>query len=753
MDEPQPPHASLDSRLQALRNRAEKAQRSHRTSPTKEFLIHVLDTIDDLRRSLKVWVPEFSTELQTANHINIEDAVAGLSVSLDHSITSAHNRLDSRLRYRRLYLIGFLKYKRLRLERYLWGDLQNVRDKIDDLHTQKKILDRPTEEVGRSVKKSELPGSVTQRYDAFLGFFTRLQPDMTQDVRSSALQELWNHFPQCEYLHGKVGNAEDPGDGLLYDEDCIAKAKAVLVDLHKAWSIHLDCSTFPPPSLPGMTKICLILTGMQQQHLLEDFLEHQVLDEHLPIERPKVQEILRNGHTNYASLFYTEQRRVVPRQWDEGQHLELEEEEPLPVVIGRELNSGSYGAVKLVEDPISKAQYAAKLQRTSNEDRENEAARRHLEVETKRLKILRHIHVVHLVKSYRRGRAYGILLRPVAHSDLERLIVRYRENKFDTNRNCKHREWIRPVFENAFGCLSQGLAYIHGCDIRHKDVKPANILYIGKVGQDPQRLMWADFGLAHDFHETGDSKTKSNKVYSKRYAAPEIIALRTETSYNQGAKLPANLNRIRIIEDEAEMILDTPIESDFKEGGENGHGRKTDIFALGCVFLELLACLLEERLPMDKKVSRDPQGDPLSKANFSTEVRPFSEHITELQEWTQQRRSSAPTSDLAPLMDLAAKMIEPIPDDRPVIDEVVKSIARSGRKFFCETCLHDHEQITLPGGPTQPSRPDSPPSPTDSLPRRMFNRVNSASAIGVFQRVNSGLRPQVRGRPRGQSIG
>lgn len=119
MDEPQPPYASLDSRanscidqLHALRNRAEKARRSHRTSPTKEFLIRVLDTIDDLRRSLKAWVPEFSKELQTANHINIEDAVAGLFVSLDHSITSAHNRLDNRLRYRRLYLIGFLKYKR-----------------------------------------------------------------------------------------------------------------------------------------------------------------------------------------------------------------------------------------------------------------------------------------------------------------------------------------------------------------------------------------------------------------------------------------------------------------------------------------------------------------------------------------------------------------------------------------------------------------------------------------------------------------
>ncbi|KAL8727656.1 MAG: hypothetical protein Q9166_005892 [cf. Caloplaca sp. 2 TL-2023] len=697
--------------LHALRNRAKKAQRSHRTSPTRDLLIQVLNTIDDRERSLETWITEFSKELQTADHF-------------------------------------FSSILRLRLESHLRGDLHAVSDRIDDLHAQNKILlVRPTEEAGRKLKKKELLGSTTQPYNAFLEFFSGLQLDGTTDIRSSVLQELWSHFPQWGELDGKVGNAEDPGDGLLYDEDWIAKAKSVLGDLHKAWSAHSNPSTFPPPSLPDMAKICLILTGMQQQHLLEDFLEHQVVDEDLPIEKPKVQEILKNAHANYASLFYTEQRRVVPRQWDEGEHLEIEEEEPLPLVVGRELNSGSYGAVIVVHDPFSKALYARKQQLTGVEDHENESARRHLERETKRLKSLRHRHVVHLVKSYRRGRAYGILLRPAAHTDLERLILRYHENKFDALRNCKHREWIRPVFMNAFGCLSQGLAYIHGRDIRHKDVKPANILYIGKVDKDPQRLLWADFGLAYDFNETGDSKTKSNKVYSKRYAAPEIMALSTVSIHNQGANVQPNLDRI--LEDGAEMILDAPIESDFKEERESGHGRKTDIFALGCVFLELLACLLEEKLPMDQKVPRAPQGDPPGAINFSKEVQPFSEHITELQDWTQYRRSSAPTSELAPLMGLAARMISRIPEERPMIDEVVQIIARSGRQFFCDTCWQDHhkdERIKLPDGPTQPQVPDSPPSPTDSLPRRIFNRVNSASATGVFQRVDSGLHLQLRGR-------
>lgn len=639
------------------------------------------------------------------------------------------------------------------MESHLWGDLAAVSGKIDDLRTQQpEPLRRHQGKEERKQKKNELPATIIQPYDAFLHFFTGLleRLDETTDVRSSALQQLWCHFPGRQELWSHFPQREDlddPKDGLLYKEDGITKAKSVLADLHKAWSARLDPSTFPPPSLPNMAKICLILTGMQQQHLLEDFLEHQVVDEDLPIERPKVQEILRNGHADYASAFYTEQRRIVPREWNEGQHLEIEEEEPLPLVVRKDLNSGSYGAVVMVEDPISGALYARKQQRTNMDDHEIEAARRHLEIETERLKDLRHRHVVHLVKSYRRGRAYGILLRPAAHTDLEKLISRYHDDKFDTNRHCKHREWIRPVFENAFGCLSQGLAYIHGRDIRHKDVKPANILYIAKVGEDPQRLLWADFGLAYDFHESGDSKTKSNKVYSKRYAAPEIIAKRIVSTHTQGESLEPSLDRI--IEDGAEMILDTAIESEFQEEAKNGHGRKTDIFALGCVFLELLACLQERKLPMDTKVSRGLQGNPPGAINFSKEVQPFSEHITELQEWTRQRNSSAPTGDLIPIMDLAARMISPVPEDRPSIQDVVQIITTSGRKFFCETCLKDHpinEKTKHPSGPTLSQGPDSPPSPTNSLPRRIFQRVNSASPTGVFQRVNSGLRPQMRRR-------
>lgn len=73
---------------------------------------------------------------------------------------------------------------------------------------------------------------------------------------------------------------------------------------------------------------------------------------------------------------------------------------------------------------------------------------------------------------------------------------------------------VGPVLFYAFGCLSKGLAYIHSHNICHNDIKPANILYEKAFDNHGARLLWADFGLAYDFSATGNSKTRTTRVYS-----------------------------------------------------------------------------------------------------------------------------------------------------------------------------------------------------------------------------------------------
>ena len=146
------------------------------------------------------------------------------------------------------------------------------------------------------------------------------------------------------------------------------------------------------------------------------------------------------------------ERRKVPRQSDEGQHRDLDEEQSHSVFIGRDLNSGPCGAVEAVADPISNALYAGQLQPTSNEDHENEAAWRHLEIETKaaeKYAAYTFGPVDQLLPKKTRKRPSSETGRPHRPKEAGRSVPRERV-RYD--QGLQNREWIRPGFENAFRC-------------------------------------------------------------------------------------------------------------------------------------------------------------------------------------------------------------------------------------------------------------------------------------------------------------
>ena len=560
--------------------------------------------------------------------------------------------------------------------------------------------------------------STSQAYKAFSEFFDGQASQNPQQFRTSALQLLWKHFPpRWADLKDKVGIAEDPGDGLVYDSGQVTKATSILKDLHDAWVEKGDASPCPPPkNLIKMGKICLILTNMKQQQLLEDFLDGNLDDDQLGrLTKDEVQKILKGQHCDWAATFATEQYRAVPREWKDGDHLEVEDEEPLPLISEILYKEGSYGMVDRVRDSFSKELYARKQQIISSEERQTALARKHLEDETQRLKDLDHRHVVRLVKSYQRGKTYGILLWPAATSDLERLLDRFYKNKVYAEAGCKDSVWLRPIFLKGFGCLSQGLAYIHGRNIRHRDVKPANILYEKAMRHDDEaRFIWADFGLAYDFSATGNSVTKSHKIYSKRYAAPEIVAA-NKTAARQDRKRSITLGSLdRITENGAGRETQTDIELDAQTADNlsEKHGRKTDIFSLGCVFLELLAALVYDKLPLDKPSPECPKESM------------FASQLSELNAWAQQHQRDDKNRDLAPLFNVALKMVSARPEDRPAVGDLVRNIAAIGKSHFCETCWEDYTQMSRASSSKAPVQiPAS--SLTRSPTEKLVQRVNS----------------------------
>ncbi|KAL8872907.1 MAG: hypothetical protein Q9174_001544 [Haloplaca sp. 1 TL-2023] len=698
-----------------------KDSHSSRPSGTTNFLEDILDSIGSSLESLQAWNTELHAEDATRTDEVVAD-VAGLFDTLDRSIEFAERDLRSRLRHRRRYLIGFFTGRRSKLEGDVHYFLTNVYSTVQQLHAQKKILvDTSDKQQTLQTTKRDLLKGRTESSNAILEIFDQVDATDPRKVRSCALDWLWRFFPNTQFSLHVVSNAEDPGDGHLYGEELVDEVKNILETLYETWSRILDHSRCPaPPELPNMAKICLVLKGMQQRHLLEDFLDNKVVDNDLPKEKDEIEDIFVGDNKKYAPKFYTEQRRAFVRTWPDGHHLEVEEEEPLPLKYVLEYNEGSYGKVIMVEDPFTGAFYARKQQRTSADAHQNAAYRKHLEEERERLRYLRHRHIVQVVKTYQRGRVYAIILKPAATTDLERLMERYYDNRYDANLDCMTRDWLRPILLHAFGCLSKGLAYIHNT-MRHKDIKPANILYEKALEGRGPRLLWADFGLAYDFSASGNSKTKSPNVYSQRYAAPEIVNSVTK-SISSDRRAPVLSDLDRIVED-GEQILDEQIESDFRETEENGHGRMTDIFSLGCVFLEVLACIFDERLPMDR-VACLPR-------------KMFSKHLPELTKWAQERMetSDMENASLSPLLDLSINMIRRNPHDRPTVAEVVQKVASVGLQHFCEGCWEEYEKDPKPN-------PASPQSPAENPPGKVSSTSRKGSVAQFLTRVNSGGRPQ-----------
>ncbi len=109
-------------------------------------------------------------------------------------------------------------------------------------------------------------------------------------------------------------------------------------------------------------------------------------------------------------------------------------------------------------------------------------------------------------------------------------------------------ELMRPWFS----CLTRALQYLHNPEkpFKHRDIKPANIL-IDRYGS----VFLTDFGISRQYPSHSDAFTKGDGRYTVKYAPPRMI-----------------------------------------ESTDEKQGLESDIFCLGCVFLEMTTVILGKRL-------------------------------------------------------------------------------------------------------------------------------------------------------------
>ena len=145
-------------------------------------------------------------------------------------------------------------------------------------------------------------------------------------------------------------------------------------------------------------------------------------------------------------------------------------------------------------------------------------------------KLKEHPHIVKLVHIYVQQGSSALLIQPVADYDLDKYLGSYSATLKE-----QRSIWLW------FSCLASGLEFLHENGVIHHDIKPQNILV------KDQKVLFADFGSSCTVDET---RLIENEAFhhTKLYAAPEV---------ERGDFMTAS-----------------------------------DVFSLGCVFLEMVTVLI-----------------------------------------------------------------------------------------------------------------------------------------------------------------
>lgn len=211
-----------------------------------------------------------------------------------------------------------------------------------------------------------------------------------------------------------------------------------------------------------------------------------------------------------------------------------EDEHPKSLKFVSDLGTGGFSTVYKV---LGEKEYALKRIDRGRKFDDTLIAMRYFDSE---LRILKKIteekarHFVTLVGSYTSPRWVGLLMSPVADSTLQEFM---KDSEKSGKKEAKKLLW------KFFGCLASAVADLHfHLGVRHKDIKPSNILV------KATKVLITDFGMALDWSASGNTTTYEDLRKTRLYCAPEVE--------NEDAKRSS-----------------------------------ADIWSLGCVYLEMMTVL------------------------------------------------------------------------------------------------------------------------------------------------------------------
>lgn len=337
-----------------------------------------------------------------------------------------------------------------------------------------------------------------------------------------------------------------------------------------------------------------------------------------------------------AHILYKPLEAIIRACGWQGNHRIFNDARDVPLAFVRSLGHGSLGVVDEVSiDPESKNTFVRKRVRVPYLNRVQRL--RIIKQEAAALIKLIHPHIVKIIGSYEDGPPnamfYSLLMYPAGDNDLKNFLEILGEQQINQNEFpsdapvTQKREWLWSWF----GCLAGALTYMHRSGIRHQDIKSSNIVHRGRI------IYFTDFSSADEFKVDHTTSTESPACATDMYRAPEV-----------------------------------------SQPGER-HGLRSDIFSLGCVFLEMLTVMCHTTVANFQEFCCKGDVKPSRRPGALT----YRNSLGRIREWFSQHE------DFQEIYEEIELMLEPKRENRPSAPEVLGSMlemTHMGIEINC--CCH-----------------------------------------------------------------
>jgi ankyrin repeat protein len=254
-------------------------------------------------------------------------------------------------------------------------------------------------------------------------------------------------------------------------------------------------------------RIYIVLRTIGALEYVEKFINSGITDLWFPFSPEHIPQGIR---PSTCEKFLDTQRLVLTAGFKlkDSKHYCLAEEHlnrdgfPKRLEWKAELGSGGFGVVFKV---LGSEEYALKLIHRRRQFSQTLEVMQYFKSELEILKKINHHHFVKLAGSYTSPNYVGLIMSPVANDNLASFLLKVPELV-----DKRHLLW------SFFGCLANALAYLHfTLKIRHKDIKPQNILVKKNV------ILLTDFGMALDWGDKMQTTTRQESRRTTLYCAPE----------------------------------------------------------------------------------------------------------------------------------------------------------------------------------------------------------------------------------------